>query len=164
MEERIIVGIDPGFGRMGFGVVRVFGREVHAADFGVLTTDAKADFGSRLAYLVEDLHAILSEWEPALLAIETLFFSNNQKTAMRVAEARGVVLLTAAQFGIPVVEFTPSQVKAALTGDGTAQKSAVQKMVKNLLALPRVPKPDDAADALAIAIAASTFPSFSRRG
>lgn len=155
-EDRIILGIDPGFGRMGFGVLRMAGREMHAVDFGVFTTLAKLDFASRLAYLVEDLQAVLAHWHPSVLAIETLFVTNNQKTAMRVAEARGVVLLTAAQAGIPVLEFSPKQIKLALTGHGSAQKPAVQRMVKQLLQLPHIPKPDDAADALAIAITAST--------
>ena len=156
MEELVILGIDPGFGRMGFGVIRVLGREVHPLDFGVFTTDAKLDFGSRLAYLVEDMQAVIEHWKPRVVAVESLFFTNNQKTAMRVAEARGVVLLTAAQRSVPVVEFAPGQVKLALTGDGKATKAAVQRMVKQLLLLPRAPKPDDAADALAIAITAST--------
>ncbi len=155
-EGKVILGIDPGFGRMGFGVIRAAKRDTHPLDFGVFTTDAQLDFGSRLAYLVEDLQAVIAHWHPQLFALESLFFSGNQKTAMRVAEARGVVLLTAAQHGIPVVEFTPSQVKLALTGDGKASKAAAQRMVKQLLALPRAPKPDDAADALAIAITAST--------
>ncbi|MBI4598801.1 crossover junction endodeoxyribonuclease RuvC [Candidatus Uhrbacteria bacterium] len=154
---RFILGIDPGFGRMGFGVIGIQDGQMEAVDFGVMTTAAGGDFGDRLAQLVEDLHAVFTHWKPSVVAVEQLFFTNNQKTAIRVAEARGVVLLTAAQFGVPTVEFNPKQVKLALTGDGNANKAAVQRMVKQLLGLPKAPKPDDAADALAIALTASTW-------
>ncbi|HLD18228.1 MAG TPA: crossover junction endodeoxyribonuclease RuvC [Patescibacteria group bacterium] len=152
-EEEIVMGIDPGFGRMGFAAVRSKGLQWEAVDFGVMTTPISKDFGRRLASLAEDLQALFLELRPGLLAVEQLFVTKNQKTAMRVSEARGVVLLLAAQLGIPVVELTPNQVKSAVCGDGRADKAGVQRMVKRLFNLSKIPKPDDAADALAIALA-----------
>ena len=156
MSAYTILGIDPGYGRMGFGLILADGRAYEAIDYGVMKTTAGEDTPSRLLALAHDLESVVSAHPPHLLAIEKLFFSTNQKTALQVAEARGVVLLTAAQYGIPVVEFTPMQVKTSLTGDGKAGKPAMQRMVKQLLNLPTIPKPDDAADALALAITASS--------
>lgn len=153
---QIILGIDPGFGRMGFAVLRTDGRQSEAVDFGVMTTMANSDFGDRLLQLEADLCSLLETAKPDLVAMEKLFATVNQKTAIRVAEVRGMVLLTLARHSLPVVEFTPNQVKSAVTGDGAANKKEVQKMVARLLNLPRVPKPDDAADALAIALTATT--------
>lgn len=152
----IILGIDPGYGRMGFGVVQVEARVCCAKDYGVIKTPAGMDSCRRLVALAEDLQSILQEHKPTGLALEKIFFTKNQKTAIAVAEARGVVLLLAGQYHLPFVEFTPTQIKNALTGDGKATKVAVQKMTKQLLNLERIPQPDDAADALAIAITAST--------
>ncbi len=157
MKEMFILGIDPGYGRMGFGCIHVAGKEMQAVDFGVMTTTAGDAPEDRLLHLAHDLNEILKHVKPDLVAVEKLFFANNSTTAMRVAEARGVVLLLAAQAGVPVVEVGPAQVKKAITGAGDAGKAAMQKMVAKLLNLPRAPKPDDAADALAIAITASTM-------
>lgn len=157
MKEAIVLGIDPGYGRMGFGCIAVSGRQTEALDFGVMTTAAGQPSQERLLHLAGDLNELLAHWKPTVLAMEKLFFSKNVTTGIRVAEARGVVLLLAAQAGVPVVEIGPSQVKLAVTGDGAATKPAMQKMVARLLGLPRAPKPDDAADALAIAITASTM-------
>lgn len=153
----LILGIDPGFGRMGFGCVRLSGKETLAVDFGVMTTPSGDAIENRLLHLATDLHELMAHLKPDLVAIEKLFFAKNSTTAMRVAESRGVALLLAAQAGIPVIEVGPAQVKKAVTGNGAASKAAMQKMVARLLNLPRVPKPDDAADALAIAITASTM-------
>jgi len=155
MKTQTILGIDPGFGRMGFAVIHTDGRQTEAVDFGVMTTPINSDFGDRLLQLEADLCALLEAAKPDLVSMEKLFTTVNQKTAMRVAEARGMVLLTLARHGLPVVEFTPNQVKSATTGNGSADKKAMQKMVARLLNLPQVPKPDDAADALAIALTAT---------
>jgi len=156
-KEVRILGIDPGFGRMGFGCVAVLRGKTHALDFGVVTTPANEPMGDRLLSLFDDVHDLVIQLQPEMIAIEKLFFAKNTTTALRVAEARGVVLLLAAQAGIPVIEVGPAQVKLAVTGNGAADKPAMQRMVAKLLGLPRVPKPDDAADALAIAITASTM-------
>lgn len=153
---RIILGLDPGYGRMGFGVIYTDGKELQLLDYGVATTTSGDAFESRLLSLANDLHALFDHHNPDVVAIEKLFFGKSSTTAMKVAEARGVANLMSAQSGAPVFEFTPAQIKKAVTGDGKATKSAMQKMVKMLLGLPKIPKPDDAADALAVAITAST--------
>ncbi len=150
------MGLDPGYGRMGFGVVYVEGASVSLVDYGVATTTSGDAFENRLLSLANDLGDIFAHHQPHAVAIEKLFFGKSSTTAMNVAHARGVALLMAAQAECPVFEFTPAQVKKAVTGDGKATKAAMQKMVKELLALAKPPKPDDAADALAIAITAST--------
>lgn len=151
----IILGLDPGYGRMGFGVVFVSGNSIELIDYGVITTTNGDAFENRLLNLANDLGEIFSHHKPHAVAIEKLFFGKSSTTAMRVAEARGVALLMSAQSGAPVFEFAPAQIKKALTGDGKATKASIQKMVKELLRLPKPPKPDDAADALAVAITAS---------
>jgi crossover junction endodeoxyribonuclease RuvC len=151
-----ILGIDPGFGRMGFGCICVQAGQIAPVDFGVITTDTHDAHEARLLAIAHDLSALLLEHKPQVMAVEKLFFAQNSTTAMRVAEARGVALLVAAQCGVPVVEFAPAQVKKALTCDGKATKPAIQKMVKEFLHLSAIPKPDDAADALAIAITAGS--------
>lgn len=156
MEEMIILGIDPGFGRMGFGIVTVQKGRCVPKDFGAITTPTGLEHGERLLAIAEDLETLFDEYKPTLLALEKLFFGKSSTTAMRVAEARGVVLMMAAKKGVEVIEYAPSQIKKALTGDGKADKGAMQRMVKELLNLPRTPKPDDAADALAVAMCAST--------
>lgn len=147
-----IIGIDPGFDRLGFAIIVVDSGRARAIDFGVITTDKSDDFGCRLLQLEKDLICLLKEHKPDLLVMEKLFTTVNQKTAMKVAESRGVVTLTAARYKLQVVEFTPNQVKSAVTGNGAADKKAVQQMVTKLFNLSHVPKPDDAADALAIAL------------
>lgn len=156
LKPSTIIGIDPGFDRLGFAIIVIDSSRARAIDFGVITTDKKDDFGDRLVQLEKDLICLLKEHQPDLLSMEKLYTTVNQKTAMKVAEARGVVTLVAARHKLPTVEFTPNQVKSAITGNGAADKKAMQKMVARLLNLPRVPKPDDAADALAIALTAST--------
>ena len=151
----IIMGLDPGYGRLGFGVVFVSGGKIELVDYGVSVTTSGDAFENRLLSLANDLHALFDHHKPHVVAVEKLFFGKSSTTVMKVAEARGVAMLMAAQAGVSVIEFTPAQIKKALTGDGKANKSGIQKMVKQLLNLPNVPKPDDAADALAVAITAS---------
>jgi crossover junction endodeoxyribonuclease RuvC len=155
-EGRIILGLDPGYGRMGFGVIYVEGSSMQLVDYGVATTTTGDTFENRLVSIWNDLHDLFTHHQPDVVAVEKLFFGKSSTTAMNVAQARGVALLLAAQAGCPVVEFTPAQVKKAVTGDGKAGKVAMQRMVMELLDLQKPPKPDDAADALAIAFTAST--------
>lgn len=151
----IILGLDPGYGRMGFGVIFTDGQSVELVDYGVAVTVSGEAFESRLLSLANDLHALFDQHKPHVVAVEKLYFGKSSSTAMKVAEARGVAMLMAAQAGAPIFEYTPAQVKKALTGDGKAGKVGMQKMVKELLHLPKPPKPDDAADALAVAITAA---------
>ncbi len=150
------MGLDPGYGRLGFGVILVEGAKMELVDYGVSTTTSGDAFENRLLSLADDLGDLFAHHQPHAVAIEKLFFGKSSTTAMNVAHARGVALLMTAQARCPVFEFTPAQVKLAVTGDGKAGKAAMQSMVKQLLNLPKIPKPDDAADALAIAITAST--------
>lgn len=147
--------LDPGYGRMGFGVVYVSGGKIELVDYGVAVTVTGDAFEQRLLSLANDLHALFEHHRPHVVAIEKLFFGKSSTTAMKVAEARGVAQLMAAQAGSAIFEFTPAQVKKGLTGDGKATKGGMQKMVKDFLGLPKPPKPDDAADALALAIVAA---------
>ena len=147
-----ILGIDPGYAIIGWGVVQYEGGRFHAQDFGAVTTEAGTPFLQRLDSIYEQLTAILTQFKPDAMAIEKLYFKNNQKTAIDVAEARGVILLAAQRCGVAVFEYTPLQVKSAVTGFGQAQKPQVMEMTRRLLRLQSVPKPDDTADALAIAI------------
>lgn len=152
-----ILGIDPGFGKMGFGCVDIRQGDCKAVDFGVITTGTKEPFQDRLKQLAGDLRELMKKLRPSKVAVEVLYFKQNVTTGIRVAEARGVVLLIAAEHGISVVEVAPNQVKKAMTGDGHAEKRAMQKMVQILLGLSKIPKPDDAADALAIAMTAASM-------
>lgn len=148
----IVIGIDPGTASTGYGVVRRAGARTVALDGGVIETRAGTDPGRRLADIHGRVGALLAEHRPEALAIEELFFGANVRTAFAVGEARGVVLLAAAQHGIPCRGYTPQQVKSAVCGSGRADKGQVQRMVQRLLALAEPPRPDHAADALAVAI------------
>lgn len=147
-----ILGIDPGYAIIGWGVIEYERGRYFPQSFGAVTTKAGTPFGERLAQIYEGLVAVIEHDKPDVMAIEKLYFQNNQKTAIEVAESRGVILLAAQQAGIPVFEYTPLQVKSAVTGYGQAQKPQVMEMTRRLLRLKDVPKPDDTADALAIAI------------
>src|SRR3989338_3398910 len=138
MEGRIIMGLDPGYGRMGFGVIFVEGTRMQLVDYGVATTTGGDAFENRLLSLANDIGDLFAHHQPHAVAIEKLFFGKSATTAMNVAHARGVALLMAAQASCPVFEFTPAQVKKALTGDGKAPKAAMQQMVKTLLNLPTI--------------------------
>ena len=150
----IILGIDPGTATTGFGVIEVDGHTRRAIDYGVISTDKSLDHAERLAILYKDLRHILTAHAPTIAGVEKLYFSTNVTTAMKVGEARGEVLLALQQAGVAIHEFTPLQIKQATTGYGQAKKPQMQQMVQRLLGLDSIPKPDDAADALAIALGA----------
>lgn len=154
-----ILGIDPGTGRMGFGVIDCEGSKMKMVEYGCIETPAKMDLSERLVIIFEKIQEIMAKFSPDVVAVEKLFFARNVTTVMSVGEARGVVVLAAALAKIKFVEFTPLQVKQAITGYGRAEKGQIQKMVQAILALEKIPKPDDAADALAIAITCSTMRS-----
>lgn len=150
-----ILGIDPGTGILGFGVVEADDRRanrVQLVDAGVIRTPVKEDDAVRLLTIYEELTGIIADTRPAVMSVEKLFFARNVTTAMTVAQARGVVLLCGQQAGLPLFEYTPMQIKQAITGYGKADKKQMQEMVRVLLQLKEIPKPDDAADALAAAI------------
>jgi crossover junction endodeoxyribonuclease RuvC len=152
-----ILGLDPGLASLGFGAITVAMHtrppSIALIDFGIIQTPARTEIGSRLQTIYEDLHSLLDEIKPDLVAIEQLFFYKMGNT-IPVAQARGVVLLVLAQHKLPWVEFTPSQIKQAVAGYGNAKKPEVQEAVARELTLDKIPRPDDAADALAVAIAA----------
>lgn len=147
-----ILGIDPGTGILGFGVIDVTRSKPVLVDGGVIRTPVHEDDAVRLLTIYDELTTIIKQHKPDAMSVEKLFFARNVTTAMTVAQARGVVLLTAQQAGIPIAEYTPMQIKQAITGYGKADKKQMQEMVKVLLGLTQIPKPDDAADALAAAI------------
>jgi crossover junction endodeoxyribonuclease RuvC len=149
----LALGIDPGTATTGYGLVRLTeGGQLEAVTFGVILTPPHTPAPQRLMMLYGDLKELLSLHRPDSCAVERLFFQRNVSTAMAVGQARGVVLLAMAEAGLEVSEYTPNEVKQAVVGYGSADKRQVQEMVRTLLLLPEIPKPDDAADALAIAI------------
>ena len=148
----IILGIDPGTATTGYGVIERSGSKIKFVDCGVIVTSKSLPMPERLLAIYNQLNAVMDKHQPDSMATEQLFFSNNVTTAMNVGAAVGVVFLAAAQRSIPLREYRPAEVKMAVVGYGAAEKKQVQFMVKNLLALDKPPKPDDAADALAIAI------------
>lgn len=147
----IILGIDPGIGRTGYAALQQDKKQIRLLAYGCITTPAKTADGTRLLEIKKDLDALIKKWKPAALCIESLFFAANVKTAMSVGQARGVVLLTAAEHHLKIIEVTPLQVKISATGYGKADKGQVQRMIQTLLKLKKIPRPDDAADACAIA-------------
>jgi crossover junction endodeoxyribonuclease RuvC len=155
-RDKIILGIDPGIADTGFGVVRLSrDNRLQEVEHGSIKTSANQALPERLEEIAEALGKLIKEHKPDLVAVEELFFCQNAKTALVVGQARGVVILVARQHRVPIVEFTPLQVKQAVSSYGRAGKDQVQRMVKMLLCLPEIPKPDDAADALAVAICAA---------
>ena len=147
-----ILGIDPGYAIVGFGVEDYSGMNFAPVEYGAILTEAHTDFSQRLKCIADDMDYILEKFEPDCLSIEKLFFTNNQKTAIDVAQARGVIVLSAVRHGISIYEYTPLQVKQAVVGYGKAEKKQVMDMTRRILKLEQIPKPDDAADALALAI------------
>jgi crossover junction endodeoxyribonuclease RuvC len=147
-----ILGIDPGTATTGFGLIETDGSKLKVGSCGCILTPAKQNQSVRLLHIFSELEMIIKKTKPDVVAIEKLFFINNIKTAMTVGEARGVCLLAAEKNHVPIFEYTPLQVKQSLTGYGKAEKSQIQMMVKMILKLKEIPKPDDMADALAIAI------------
>ncbi len=148
----MVLGIDPGFGRLGFAVLTSVRGTITIITYGCIETSAKSLHGDRLAKIAREVKALVKRYKPSVVAVERLFFSKNVKTALQVAEARGVILLTLAEANITPLEFSPQQVKLAATGDATADKEQVQKMLKLMFKLKEPPQPDDAADAVAIAL------------
>ena len=147
-----ILGIDPGYAIVGFGIVDYAGSVFQAVEYGAIYTEAHTPFTARLCSIEEDIQELLRRYRPDCMAIERLYFTNNQKTAIDVAQARGVLVVAAARKGIPVHEYTPLQVKQAVVGYGKAEKHQIMDMTRRILRLEQTPKPDDAADALALAI------------
>jgi crossover junction endodeoxyribonuclease RuvC len=152
MNEQRILGIDPGFGRVGYAVIAAAGNDLHLLVCDAIMTPQTLPYPQRLRYLYEQLSATIAQYQPSEAAIEQLFFGKNVTTAISVAQARGVALLVLVQHGLSIAEYTPSEVKLAVTGYGAARKEQVGYMVRQLLHMPAVPRPDDAADAAAIAI------------
>lgn len=150
----IILGIDPGIADTGFGFIEDNGGKIRTLAYGSIKTKAGVALGERLATLYGELNDLIKKYQPKAAAIEQLFFCNNAKTALIVGQARGVAMLACQQAGLEIFEFTPLQVKQAVAAYGGAGKAQVQRMVQMILGLKEIPKPDDAADALAIAICA----------
>lgn len=155
----IIIGIDPGTATTGYGIIRSTKRsgEYELKDFGVIETNKKLPDAQRLVIVADDFEELLKSHKPDAIGIEKLFLNNNQKTVMTVSQARGVILLVAARHHIPIFEFTPLQVKNFICGYGKADKKQVQYIVQHTFKLKSIPKPDDAADALAISLCAAHF-------
>jgi len=150
--RQVILGIDPGLATTGFGIISDDKNKITLIAYGCVKTKANLPHAERLKQISAELKKIISKQKPNAIAVEQLFFYNNAKTAFAVGEARGVIILTACQSNLPIYEYTPLQVKQAVSAYGRAGKEQVQKMVKLLLKMKEIPKPDDAADALAIAI------------
>lgn len=148
----IIMGIDPGFAITGYGIVKYEGNKFSPLEYGAVITKASMPFAQRLLQLDEELVSIMEKYRPDAISVEELFFNKNIKTAIMAAHGRGVALAAAARSGAEVYEYTPLQVKQAVVGYGRAEKAQIQQMVKAILNLPGIPKPDDVADALAIAV------------
>lgn len=147
-----ILGIDPGYAIVGWGVLEFDNTRFNVIKYGAVTTDPETPFDRRLAEIYGDMCSVLDMFKPDCMSIEKLYFNTNITTGIDVAQARGVIMLSAAQRGLPIFEYTPLQVKVAVTGYGRADKRQMQEMTRNILRLKDAPKPDDTADALAIAI------------
>lgn len=148
----VFLGIDPGTAITGYGLVRESAGSLEAVAYGVITTPSDWELPRRLVVLHRELSSLLMLHRPVSAAVEQLFFSRNVRTAFAVGQARGVVLLALAQAGVPIAEYSPLEVKQTVTGYGRADKKQIQEMIRVLLGLPDIPRPDDAADALAIAV------------
>ncbi len=151
----IVLGIDPGTARLGYGVVERQGSQLTMRDYGCLETVNDRPLEQRLLLIHEGITELIETHRPQAMGVERLFFNKNVQTAMAVGQARGVVLLTAAEHGLPVLEYGPHEVKLAVTGYGRAPKDQVQRMVQLVLSMSELPRPDDAADALAVAVCAA---------
>lgn len=153
----IILGIDPGVATTGYGLIKKTNQQLDYLEHGIISTSPKEEAPERLKKLYHQLENILKKTKPNIAVVEKLFFFKNLKTALPVSEARGVILLLLSQYKIPIVQFTPLEIKMGTCGYGRAQKQQVQKMVKEILKLEKIPKPDDAADALAAAICCAYY-------
>lgn len=148
----IIMGIDPGFAITGYGIVKYEGNKFLAIDYGAITTASTMKLSERLLVLSDKLEELIKKYQPDAIAVEELFFNKNIKTALTVGHGRGVAILSAAKSGVEVFEYTPLQVKQSVVGYGRAEKAQMQQMIKVILNLPSIPKPDDVADALGVAV------------
>jgi crossover junction endodeoxyribonuclease RuvC len=151
-KKDIILGIDPGYAIVGWSFLEKEGSHLNLLRYGCITTPKEMPHAERLAHVFNDLNFLIEEMKPTIASIEELFFSKNVTTAIKVAESRGVILTSFILHHLPIYEFTPLQIKQALTGYGRADKNQIQQMVKTVLKLKEIPKPDDAADAIAVAI------------
>jgi len=151
----VILGIDPGTAIVGYGVILKEKSRLSLIDYGIIATDKSLTQADRLVIIKKEIGKIIKKYQPQAMAVEELFFFKNLKTAIKVAEARGAILVTGKDAGLAIREFTPLEVKIATVGYGRAKKAQVQKMVKAILNLEEIPRPDDAADALAVAICAA---------
>lgn len=147
-----ILGIDPGYALIGYGIIFADAGRFRTITFGAITTPSDLNFSQRLEIIYKDMNQLICEYKPDAISIEKLYFNTNTTTAIDVAQARGVILLAAQLNEIPVFEYTPLQVKSSVTGFGRAEKHQVMEMTRSLLSLSKIPKPDDTADALALAI------------
>lgn len=148
----IILGIDPGTATTGYGVIKRIKQHLQVLGYGCIITDPKLSTAERLKRINKELTTLIKKYKPNTVAVEDIFFFKNLKTVVKVSQARGVIMMTACKRGISIAEYTPLQIKLAITSYGRADKSQVQYMVKALLNLTEIPRPDDAADALAVAI------------
>lgn len=148
----VILGIDPGYAIVGWGVVEYSHGHFKPLGYGAITTEASTPFPERLQIIYNDMCYLFEKYKPDAMSMEKLFYNSNQKTVIDVAQARGVITLAAQNYGKDIFEYTPLQVKQSVTGYGRAEKKQVQEMIKNILCLNSIPKPDDTADALAMAI------------
>lgn len=163
-----VLGIDPGYAILGWGVIDYTGNKFSTISYGAVTTDAGTDFSDRLEMLYDGMMDICKTHHPECAAVEKLYFTTNQKTAIGVAQARGIIMLALKKNNVPLFEYTPLQVKSAVVGYGKAQKQQVMEMTRRILHMEKLPKPDDTADALAIAIChahsnASSVPQYKFR-
>ena len=147
-----ILGIDPGYAIVGYGVIDYQNTRFTVVDYGAILTDAGTPFNERIEKIFDETCALMQRWKPEAMAIEKLFYNTNAKTVIDVGQARGALILAAQKSGLGIAEYTPLQVKQSVVGYGRAEKKQVQEMTKLILNLPKIPKPDDTADALAIAI------------
>jgi len=159
-KANIILGIDPGLADTGYGLIEKNNNQLTCLAYGSIKTKAKIEMAGRLEIINKELNKIIKKYQPDLIAVEELFFCKNVKTALIIGQARGVIMLTAKQRKVPLAEYTPLQIKQAVSSYGRAGKQQVQAMVKLLLKLSQTPKPDDAADALAAAICAANSTNF----
>lgn len=148
----IILGIDPGYAIVGYGVIKYEGNKFTVVEYGAITTQAKTPFNERLEHIYDELNELMDRTKPEAMSIEKLFYNNNAKTVIDVSQARGVTMLAAQKHRLDIAEYTPLQVKQSVVGYGRAEKKQVQEMTRVILKLDKIPKPDDTADALAMAI------------
>ncbi|MDR0404552.1 MAG: crossover junction endodeoxyribonuclease RuvC [Oscillospiraceae bacterium] len=148
----LIMGIDPGYATVGYGIISFENGKLKAVDYGSIFTEAKTPFPARLEQIYDRFEGIFGLYKVKVVSVEKLYFQNNQKTAINVSQARGVIILSAQKAGAKICEYTPLEVKMSVTGAGRASKIQIMSMVKRLLLLKEIPKPDDTADALAVAV------------